>query len=485
MRKREIIYYLCLTGFILVSCISSPQQVEETTAEAPIYPDYKEITIPYNIAPLNFLLRGEVDAVEVSVRGRSGELRQSSTGKVTFPLKEWKNFLEQEKGHRLEILVTARINGKWFRYPPFYWEIVEDKIDPYLSYRLIEPGFEVWNAIQIRERDLENFNERVIADNADTDRACMNCHIYGNQRGDLSIFHLRGARGGTLLNRNGQLRKLNLRNDSFPNGAVYGALHPSGRYAVFSSNLIVPALHSQDSRRLEVYDSTSDLFIADLDNNRLIARLTTDSTKQMVTFPIFSPDGQWIYYCEAPTVPLPDSIQNVRYNIRRISFDTEQGRWGTENETIWDGQKQGESASMPKISPDGRYLLFTASAYGTFPIWHRESDLKLLDLTTGTVDSLQIVNSDRSDTYHSWSSNSRWFVFASKRDDGLYGKPYLAYIDREGQVHKPFVVPQEDPEHYDMTLKSYNIPELSTGRLPFDATDVQKAYWEIEAESFQ
>lgn len=482
--RRRITYYLCLLSLIVSGCIPSPRQVEETTDELPIYPDYREITIPHNIAPLNFLIRGNIDAVEVIVKGVSGELRQNSRGKISFPLDEWKAFLNKEKGHQLQVQVTARLNGKWLRYPIFHWEVTEDKIDPYLSYRLIEPGFEVWNALQIRERNLENFDERVIADNADTDRSCMNCHIYGNKRGDLSLFHLRGKQGGTLLNRDGQLRKLNLRNKAFPNGAVYGDLHPSGRYAVFSSNLIVPALHTQDSKRLEVYDSASDLFIADFDNNRLIARTDTAAKQRMVTFPAFSPDGQWIYYCDAPVVSLPDSIQTVRYDIRRIPFDNK-GDWGIGDEMVWDSRMRNESASFPKISPDGCYLLFTASAYGTFPIWHRESDLRLIDLTTGKVDSLQTVNSARSDTYHSWSSNSRWFVFASKRDDGLYGKPYLAYIDRQGKVRKPFVIPQEDPEHYDMTLKSYNIPELSASPLPFNAADVRRAYWEMKAEPFQ
>ena len=88
------------------------------------------------------------------------------------------------------------------------------------------------------------------------------------------------------------------------------------------------------------------------------------------------------------------------------------------------------------------------------------------------------------DTYHSWSSNSRWFVFASKRDDGLYGKPYFCYVDRLGHAHKPFVLPQQDPQFYDMNLKSFNVPELGRGPLPFDAVDVQRAMKQ-EAVGFQ
>jgi hypothetical protein len=129
-------------------------------------------------------------------------------------------------------------------------------------------------------------------------------------------------------------------------------------------------------------------------------------------------------------------------------------------------------------------LLFTVQNYGTFPIWHPESDLRMMNLQTGAIDSLAIVNSDLSDTYHSWSSNSRWFVFASKRDDGLYGKPYFCYVDKNGRAHKPFCLPQQSPTFYDTFLKSFNAPELSKGKLPFDAYDVQEAM-QKEAEPFK
>ena len=134
------------------------------------------------------------------------------------------------------------------------------------------------------------------------------------------------------------------------------------------------------------------------------------------------------------------------------------------------------SVCFPKASPDGRFLLFTVADYGTFPIWHRETDLHMMNLRNKEMLDLSEVNSDRSDTYHSWSSTGRWFVFASKRGDGQYGKPYFSYVTEEGQVSKPFLLPQEDAEHYDYTLKSYNIPELSATPVPFDAEDIRLIY---------
>lgn len=77
----------------------------------------------------------------------------------------------------------------------FAWQVVADKLDAYVSYRLIEPGYEVWNALQIRERCIENFEERILADNSQTDGKCMNCHVHGGNSGNLSMFHLRGEGG--------------------------------------------------------------------------------------------------------------------------------------------------------------------------------------------------------------------------------------------------------------------------------------------------
>jgi len=479
----KIIIALVLCG--LISC-GNPQEVEICDEFPPIYPDYTEVTIPYNIAPLNFLMRNKPSQVEVSIKGKTTGLLLRSNHKVQFSGKRWQKVLETEKGGTLQVHVKAKVNGKWIQYAPFSWYITEDKIDPYISYRLIEPGYEVWNAIQLRERNLESFTERVIADNNLTDNSCMNCHTYTKNDPSLSFFHLRGKNGGTILNRNGELRKLNTQTADMVSSLVYGEIHPSGKYGVFSSNVIIPEFHTLGNERLEVYDSASEVYLIDFDANKIhiIPFPEKEGLKYLRSFPVFSPDGRTIYYCEASQVSLPDSIRHLKYNLHSISFNPETLNFGTEVDTLYSSALTGKSVCHPKISPDGKYLLYTVADYGTFPIWHRETELQMINLWTGETDDLQDVNGPCSDTYHSWSSNSRWFVFASKRDDGIYGKPYFAYIDREGKAHKPFVLPQRDPAHYDYTLKSYNIPELSTGPLPFSARDIEHIYRESEAEDF-
>lgn len=473
-----------LALFGMAACTPKPNYVTAVAEPAPIYPDYTDVTIPCNIAPLNFLIE-DADGLQVVVKSITDSLLTRGTDKIRFPMKEWKAMLLHHKGEDLQIYVTARVDGQWRAYPFFRWHVAEEPVDAYLSYRLIEPGYEVWNNLQLRERCVETFDERTIADNRQAGGNCMNCHVYGHQSGDLSMFHLRGSQGGTILNRNGKLRKLSLKNDSMVSAAVYGDFHPSGRYAVFSSNIIIPAFHAQGSKRLEVYDSQSDLAVADFDQSRMILSPLTHGSEALETFPTFSADGKWVYYCSARRTALPDSVAQLHYSLCRIAFDAERGAWGTEVDTLWNAATRGGSVCFPKASPDGKYLLFTVADYGTFPIWHRETDLYMLDLQTGCIDACAEANSTRSDTYHSWSSNGRWFVFASKRGDGQYGKPYFAYVDKDGKVHKPFVLPQKDAEHYFHTFKSYNIPELSRSPVPFDALRIKQVYEGLSAETFR
>ena len=82
---------------------------------------------------------------------------------------------------------------------------------------------------------------------------------------------------------------------------------------------------------------------------------------------------------------------------------------------------------------------------------------------------MTVANSDQVESYHSWSHDGRWMVFSSRRLDGLYTRPYIVYVDKQGNVSKPFLLPQKDPKRFYADLMfSYNIPEFITGAVTFD-----------------
>lgn len=108
--------------------------------------------------------------------------------------------------------------------------------------------------------------------------------------------------------------------------------------------------------------------------------------------------------------------------------------------------------------------------YGYFSIWHNESDQWLLDIQTGEAREMKEVNSDKADSYHNWNTNSHWFVFTSRRDDGYYSRLYLASIDDKGQLSKPFMLPQYNPkEYYSESIYSFNTPDFTKTKVDFDA----------------
>ena len=476
-RGAVIIVFVLLWG-----CRFSPDSSVELDSYPPIYPDYSDIVIPENIAPLNFLLREEIESVFVEVKGDDTEIRVRGKNKIQFPDQKWRSLLENEDSVRVS--VSVRQEGVWKEYASFQWEIMQDSIDPFLSYRLIEPGYEVWNNLQLVERNVENFDQRVLADNDLTDGSCMNCHITSKYEADKSMFHLRGKNGGTILNSKGELRKLNIKSDEMISPAVYGGFHPSGRFGVFSTNIIIPEFHSQAPRKLEVYDTKSNVVVVDFQENQILSTPLLSNSGSLNTFPEFSADGQSIFYCSAPSKPLPDSIRKLRYNLCELDFDPETREFGKSPRVLVNARANDQSVCHLKVSPNGKFLIYTVADYGTFPIWHAETDLNMIYLETGRVDSLKQVNARYSDSYHSWSSNSRWIVFASKRDNGLYGKPYFCHVDEAGRFSKPFVLPQKDPAFYDYNLKSFNIPELSPGSVSFDAFDVESVYEEKDIEPF-
>lgn len=484
--KKSIVYRTIsavLSAIVLIGC-SAVEATHIGGSEGPaiIYPDYKEVTIPVNIAPLNYYyaMKGATSAVTTfTAAGRSITIKGVE---VEWSLGKWKEFIAQAAGQTVEVKASVKVEGKTIE-DSWKFYVIEDKVDSYLTYRLIEPAFQMWANVSIMERDIETFKESVICDHTVTDNSCMNCHIHGHQRGDLSMYYIRGAKGGAILNRDGKLRKLTLNADGMLSGTVYGELHPSGRFGVFSTNIIIPGLHGMYGKRTEVYDTASDLTVADFDNNRMINLPHVARADRFETFPCFSADGNDVFYCVADTLPVPQDVDKLLYHLVKVPFDTNTGEMGTQVDTVWNANTHNASVCHPKASPDGRWMMFTVADYGTFPINHAESALQIIDLHTGEVNEMKSIKGGNSDTFHSWSSDSRWFVFASKRGDAQYSKAYFCHLDEDGNPSKPFLLPQKSARFYDNYLKSFNVPDLgreSTGMTKRDA----KAMYKASSEQF-
>ena len=456
-------FYLIILISALYSCGNKPGgNISELNDLPPIDPDYSGITIPYNIAPLNFKINQDAKAyfVRFSSGGKSVIETGTRNGIISIPQEKWSKLLGSNKGNDLKIDIFLKDKkGNWSKYNTITDFIAAEPIDPYISYRLLYPGYESWKEISIRQRSIESFKETSIIENSVVDQNCINCHSFNNGRSDDFLFHMRGSFGGTYFFRDGEFKKYNLKTDAMKNGAVYPRWHPSGNYVAFSSNRIVQQFHSALNKKVEVSDLESSLFIYDVEKNIMLDANLPEKEKYMDTYPEWSPDGRWLYFCRAPLAGENFEYQEIHYDLFRVPFDPATRHTG-EPELVFNASEQGKSVSFPRISPDGRFMVITLHDYGCFPIWHKEADLWSIDLDSLKAYPLSL-NSDRTDSYHSWSSNGRWMLFSSKRIDGLTTRPFISYMDENGNSAKPFIMPQKDPEFYHRFLKSYNIPEFS------------------------
>ncbi|MDR1919794.1 MAG: hypothetical protein LBQ65_09150 [Tannerellaceae bacterium] len=462
---KSILFLFLTTLPLLASCTYTLPEGKRSAEPPAIFPDYAGTTIPPNIAPLRFALTSPgAEGYAVFEAGGRRLTVKAVNGSFRIPLSPWKKLLAQAQGE-VSVSVTARTKGEeWISYAPFSFQVAVEAIDPYLAYRLIEPGYELWNRMGIYQRRLEDYTQTPIIENKMSGRNCMNCHSFCMHNPQKMLFHMRESYPGTLLIDGDRIEKLNTKTAQTISPLVYPSWHPSGRFVAFSVNQTQQAFHHNDPNRVEVFDQASDVVVYDVEQHEIITCPSLFSDQAFETFPTFSPDGRTLYYCSAPAQPMPASFREVRYNLCALSFDPATRRFGSTTDTLYHASA-GQSASFPRVSPDGKYLLYTLSGYGNFSIWHKDADLHLLDLADGTSHPMDALNSDDVESYHSWSSNSRWVVFSSRRIDGLYTRPYIAYINSEGKASKPFLLPQKDTDFYRRFMKSYNIPEFITGKV--------------------
>lgn len=442
-----------------------------------IFPDNKESTIPFNIAPLNFTVHN-VKRIKVEFFGGDYSFVVSGES-IDIPLKKWRRLLEKAKGGRIEVSVYGESSDGWVKYKPFHWQVSEDAIDSHLVYRLIEPTYANWNQMGIYQRDLTSFVEKEIIANDKTGNNCMNCHTFNNGNPDELVMHMRKINPGTLVIKDGVVKKLNTRSDNTISAFVYPYWHPAGNDIAFSNNLTQMSFFEANRRTIEVYDLLSDIVIYNIERNEVYTSPHISDPEQMENLPLFSPDGSKLYFCSCPKVDsLPQQFDKLKYKLLSIGFDATRRQFASTVDTLIDLEPQGKGISLPSISPDGRFILCSVASSGCFFSWNKEADLLLYDTKTGDHRPADALNSNQAESCTTWSSNSRWVVFSSRRIDGVYNRLYIAHLDENGTFGKPFVLPQRDPSYYEYLMKAYNLPRLITGEVLISPYEISKCVME-------
>lgn len=498
----RLFQFLTVALLLLTSCVAHPDvpsSSKEVQSLPAIFPDYCNVTIPCNIAPLNFMLPAEeFDACVARLTTPDGKQQTYGKGvKVQIPEPEWRAMLDASKGKSIRVEVWGEKAGEWLAYSPFELFIAEDPIDEYVSYRLVDPTYVAWSYMSIAQRNLTTFEESEIFNNELTsnDRAkgqCINCHSYQNYKTDNMLFHVRLSNARTVIVNDGKISSVNLKRDYTISSGVYPSWHPTEKLIAFSTNLTRQAFFTAHPDKIEVYDLKSDMILYDITSDSVI--VVADDPELLEVYPTWSPDGKYLYYCKS--VPLPEEMkgedirvtyEKIQYNLYRKAFDLATLSFG-EEELVYDAASKNRSATLPRISPDGRYMLFPEGQYGCFHTRHSDADVFCVKLDgqlplqndkeaedSAFLDLANLNSEGAADTYPSWSSNGKWIMCSSRRVDGNYSRLYFSYFNN-GKVEKAFMLPQEDPEHNIYRLKCYNRPEFMVEPVTISAEEFAKVF---------
>ena len=484
MRKVLLSLWLCVSVWLLLACSSNPEHPTLVDKLPVIYPDYIGVTIPADIAPLNFNFADEtINRMDVVVKGsKGGELHVIGEW-ADFDIDEWHALTEQNQGGKLTVTVCTEKDGQWTQYKDFDIFVSEARLDDWgLTYRRIKPGYEVGGDIGIYQRELSSFDEYAIITETVVPGRCFNCHTANRTNPNRLTMQMRGEGGGTMIQKDGHQMWVETKTDSTKAAGSYSYWHPQGDYVALAVNSVHQAFFTGTGQRIEVYHTFSNVEVLDTRTNELILSplLQTDDLE---IFPAFSHDGKWLYYSTSKPCRVPAEYEKVKCSLCRIAFDAEKGVFGETVDTLLNGPATDKSYVLARPSYDGRWLMYCASSRGNFPVSQNDADLWLMDLKTGESRELKELNTPQSESYHNWSENSRWLVFSSKREDGMYTKLYLATIDEQGRVSKPFLLPQRHPrKFYREMMDAYNCPDFTKSKVELDAHEAYRQVFDNKRE---
>ena len=185
-----------------------------------------------------------------------------------------------------------------------------------------------------------------------------------------------------------------------------------------------------------------------------------DDPKYVQTGGVWSPDGKWVVFARAlarepyqKDRPLakfandPNETE-IQYDLYRVPFND--GKGGTA-EPVLGASQNGMSNSFPKVSPDGKWIVFVEAKNGE--VMRPDSQLYIVPFAGGEARRLR-ANMAPMNSWHSWSPNGKWLVFSSKAR-GPYTKMYLTHIDDEGNSSPAILI-----ENATAANRAVNLPEF-------------------------
>ncbi len=323
--------------------------------------------------------------------------------------------------------------------------------------------------IQWRLKDVSRPDSRVVLTDIPT---CANCHSFSadGQTLGMDVDGPHGDKGAYALAQIEENMSIGpaeiITWNSFadkPEGhktiGFLSRVSPDGLHVVSTVNEAVYVANFLDHEFLQVfYPTRGILAYYSRRTGEMKALPGADDTDYVHCDPVWTPDGKTIifararaidpYSAEEPTHANDENELQVRFDLFRISFKNGQG--GTP-EPIEGASNNGMSNTFPKVSPDGKWLVYVKCRNGQ--LMRPDSELWIVPVEGGQARKMA-CNTRLMNSWHSFSPNGRWMVFASKANTP-YTQMFLTHIDEDGNDSPAILIPNATASN-----RAINIPEF-------------------------
>jgi hypothetical protein len=437
---------------------------------------YDGAAFPPNIAPSRISWEDQTDntwMVCVRAKGWSSSLQVVTREKEWRPSADIWKAIKQDAGDGwvdVEVRGCSVLDGKRLGEGVYVdrikFRISRYPADPCVVFRMVTPLFHGLKTPDICYQEIGSLHAKMFLPGKN--QYCTNCHSFpanpslpakdvnlaiavreqlvpGKNRRMLGLYDF-ATRAGKTMNVNSYFMCWS------PDGSKVAV---TGGHEVLVRPMVT--LETQ-----QFYVLLADIVIVDTRTLEAAPLPGASEPEYMESFPTWSPDGKTIVFARARELSFYEFSER-KYDLYQVSYNDGAGGKAT---PVPGASQNGMSNFAPRYSPDGKWIVFNQAEWGSLvaPSAH----LWILSTEEGAVPRKLECNCDAAmDSHHSWSSNSRWLLFASKRDDGIFARLYLSEIDEAGHAAPPVELPTEDD-----TMMSYNVPESLRFQPEIDADDI-------------
>ena len=337
---------------------------------------------------------------------------------------------------------------------------------------------------------------------------CANCHSFssdgktmgadldgpGNDKGLYSLFAVKPQ---------SVIRKEDVIAWSTYKGKLGGRMRvafmpqvsPSGKYVVASINDPGVENHEhmgdiegkyyvqnfKDYRFIQVFFPTrGSLAWYSRETGQLLTLPGADDPQYVQTDAFWSPDEKYLVFARALAEdPFPEgrpkaeyandpNETQIQYDLYRIPFND--GKGGVA-EPLLGASQNGMSNSFPKVSPDGKWIVYVQAKNGL--LMRPDSQLYIVPAEGGVARKMR-CNTALMNSWHSFSPNGRWMVFSSK-SRSPYTQMFLTHIDENGQDSPAILIDDATVANRAVNLPEFvNIPQDGLMNITSPATEFYK-----------